>query len=74
MTESIDLSLEDSFDEANTMERRDSIDLDELQMAQEKKSVDSIMLEVCACKFFKFVMYSHYLFNFRNHENMVIWP
>lgn len=45
MSESIDLSLEDSIDEAD-MDRRTSIDLDDLQMAQEKKSVDSIMLEV----------------------------
>ena len=45
MSESIDLSLEDSIDETD-MDRRTSIDLDDLQMAQEKKSVDSIMLEV----------------------------
>lgn len=45
MSESIDLSLEDSVDEAD-MNRRTSIDLDELQVAHEKKSVDSIMLEV----------------------------
>ncbi|KAM7354188.1 ATP-binding cassette sub-family C member 10 [Cochliomyia hominivorax] len=45
MSESIDLSLEDSNDEADLVERRGSIDLDELQMAQEKQSVDSLMLE-----------------------------
>ncbi|XP_046809062.1 ATP-binding cassette sub-family C member 10 [Lucilia cuprina] len=45
MSESIDLSLEDSNDEADMNERRASIDLDALQMAHEKKSVDSIMLD-----------------------------
>lgn len=47
MTESIDLSLEDSNDEeAHMMERRSSINLDELQKDGDNKSVDSIMLEV----------------------------
>lgn len=48
MNESIDLSLEDSNDEADMMssERRRSIDLDELNQAQENKSVDSIIMEV----------------------------
>uniref|UniRef100_A0A1I8QDH6 ABC-type xenobiotic transporter n=1 Tax=Stomoxys calcitrans TaxID=35570 RepID=A0A1I8QDH6_STOCA len=43
MTESIDFSLEDSNDEANMMERRTSINLD--QFHNDDKSVDSIMLE-----------------------------
>lgn len=46
MSESIDLSLEDSNDEADMMERRGSLNFDDLQWAHEKNSVDSIMLEV----------------------------
>lgn len=46
MTESIDYISEDSNDDADMMERRTSISLDELQTAQDNKSVDSIMLEV----------------------------
>ncbi|XP_073826163.1 ATP-binding cassette sub-family C member 10 [Musca autumnalis] len=46
MTNSIDLSLEDSNDEADMMtERRSSINLDDLQKDGDNKSVDSIMLE-----------------------------
>ncbi|XP_075152571.1 ATP-binding cassette sub-family C member 10 [Haematobia irritans] len=43
MTESIDFSLEDSNDEADMMERRTSINLDQFQV--DNKSVDSIMIE-----------------------------
>lgn len=46
MAESIDLSIEEDASSEDDIERRASIDLDELQMAHERKSVDSLMLEV----------------------------